>query len=167
MGPYHEDTDHPWHRLERGEVTLAEARAANLARSRPPAWVGRQPLAEMAFETNDEMVELVRDLRGGGLRTGLLTEQRPRAARPLVGAAPLRRAVRRRGRQPRGRDAQAQPRPSTGSPWSAGRDRGPHRVPGRHRQQRRAALAEGMVGVLVEGDGAEAIAHVRELAGLS
>jgi hypothetical protein len=31
MGPYHEDTDHPWHRLERGEVTMAEARAANVA----------------------------------------------------------------------------------------------------------------------------------------
>ncbi len=25
FGPYHADTDHPWHRLERGEVTVAEA----------------------------------------------------------------------------------------------------------------------------------------------
>ena len=24
FGPYHEDTDHPWHRLERGEVSLAD-----------------------------------------------------------------------------------------------------------------------------------------------
>jgi len=24
VGPYHEDTDHPWHRLERGEVTIEE-----------------------------------------------------------------------------------------------------------------------------------------------
>jgi putative hydrolase of the HAD superfamily len=27
FGPYHEDTDHPWHRLERGQVPLAEAMA--------------------------------------------------------------------------------------------------------------------------------------------
>src|SRR5438874_1729967 len=24
LGPYHEDTDHPWHRVERGELALAE-----------------------------------------------------------------------------------------------------------------------------------------------
>jgi epoxide hydrolase-like predicted phosphatase len=28
FGPYHEDTDHPWHRLERGEATLADTRVA-------------------------------------------------------------------------------------------------------------------------------------------
>ena len=28
MGPHHEDSDHPWHRLERGEITMAECRAA-------------------------------------------------------------------------------------------------------------------------------------------
>lgn len=28
FGPYHADTDHPWHRLERGEVTLSDAMAA-------------------------------------------------------------------------------------------------------------------------------------------
>ena len=28
FGPYEEDGDHPWHRLERGEVTLEAARAA-------------------------------------------------------------------------------------------------------------------------------------------
>ena len=26
FGPYHEDTDHPWHRLERGELSLEDAR---------------------------------------------------------------------------------------------------------------------------------------------
>ena len=26
FGPYHEDTDHPWHRVERGEIALLEAR---------------------------------------------------------------------------------------------------------------------------------------------
>jgi putative hydrolase of the HAD superfamily len=28
FGPYHEDTDHPWHRLERGEATLDDTRTA-------------------------------------------------------------------------------------------------------------------------------------------
>lgn len=28
FGPYHADTDHPWHRLERGEITLPDAREA-------------------------------------------------------------------------------------------------------------------------------------------
>ena len=28
FGPYHEDTDHPWHRLERGEATLDDTRVA-------------------------------------------------------------------------------------------------------------------------------------------
>ena len=28
FGPYDEDTDHPWHRLERGEATLADTRTA-------------------------------------------------------------------------------------------------------------------------------------------
>ncbi len=31
FGPYHEDTDHPWHRLERGEIPLVEARDAIIA----------------------------------------------------------------------------------------------------------------------------------------
>ncbi|MGA1362147.1 MAG: hypothetical protein ACO36A_04430, partial [Ilumatobacteraceae bacterium] len=26
MGPHHLDTDHQWHRVERGEITLAECR---------------------------------------------------------------------------------------------------------------------------------------------
>ncbi|MDJ0789766.1 MAG: HAD family phosphatase, partial [Myxococcota bacterium] len=26
FGPYSEDTDHPWHRVERGEIPLLEAR---------------------------------------------------------------------------------------------------------------------------------------------
>ncbi len=74
MGPYHEDTDHPWHRLERGEIELAEALSHNrdaLAAAGielPPPMSG-----SFAFEVNEPMVDLVRDLREAGLRTGLLT----------------------------------------------------------------------------------------------
>ena len=31
FGPYHEDTDHPWHRLERGELTFDECNTALIA----------------------------------------------------------------------------------------------------------------------------------------
>src|SRR5262245_66622264 len=34
FGPYHADTDHPWHRLERGEIAFGEAREAILALGR-------------------------------------------------------------------------------------------------------------------------------------
>ena len=76
MGPYHEDTDHPWHRLERGEITLAEVRAHNkeaLARlgiEPPPAG---SSAATLAFRPNEEMLALLVDLRTAGLRTGMLT----------------------------------------------------------------------------------------------
>jgi putative hydrolase of the HAD superfamily len=167
MGPYHEDTDHPWHRLERGEVSMAEARAANLAAFEAAGVGAPPPLTEMAFETNEEMVELVRDLRGGGLRTGLLTnnarELRDRwwALLPYdelfddvvdsheVGMRKPNPAIYRLALERLGATADR----------TAFLDDIASNVA--------AALAEGMVGVLVEGDGANAIAHVRELAGLS
>jgi putative hydrolase of the HAD superfamily len=34
FGPYHQDTDHPWHRVERGELELGDAREEILALSR-------------------------------------------------------------------------------------------------------------------------------------
>jgi putative hydrolase of the HAD superfamily len=75
FGPYHEDTDHAWHRLERGEIALEEA-------VREIAAIG----AEHDFELNpvevlmrtggglrEVLVERVRALRGAGLATALLT----------------------------------------------------------------------------------------------
>lgn len=38
FGPYHEDTDHPWHRLERGEMPLLDARDAIMALGRSAPW---------------------------------------------------------------------------------------------------------------------------------
>jgi len=78
MGPHDEDGDHPWHRLERGEITMAELRAANRAalaahgvEMPPPAPGTLAPL--LAFERNDAMFELVSDARAAGLRTAVLT----------------------------------------------------------------------------------------------
>ena len=74
MGPYHEDTDHPWHRLERGEITLEEVREANRAAlAAAGVAVPFPPAPQLTFEPNDDMLALIRDLRAAGLRTGLLT----------------------------------------------------------------------------------------------
>lgn len=77
FGPYDEDTDHPWHRLERGEVTVIEARDAILAASVEEAGRPIDPFELLASlsgsEIRHEMVEFCRELRAGGIRTGLLT----------------------------------------------------------------------------------------------
>jgi putative hydrolase of the HAD superfamily len=166
MGPYHEDTDHPWHRLERGELTLAEVRAANLAALEAAGVGPLPPPTEMAFEANEDMVELVRDLRRTGLRTGLLTNNARELRERWWGLLPydelfddvldshevgMRKpnpAIYRLALERLGATADR----------TAFLDDIASNVA--------AAQAEGMLGVLVEGDGAEAIAHVRELAGL-
>jgi putative hydrolase of the HAD superfamily len=74
MGPYHQDTDHPWHRLERGEIELIDAIAhhrealAEAGIELPSALSG-----SFAFEINEAMVGLVRELRDVGVATAVLT----------------------------------------------------------------------------------------------
>jgi epoxide hydrolase-like predicted phosphatase len=77
FGPYHADTDHPWHRLERGEIAFAEAREAILALGRA-AGFDADPLRvfqRMAGGggAREAMVERARRLRAAGLRTALVT----------------------------------------------------------------------------------------------
>lgn len=77
IGDYAEDGDHPWHRLERGEITLDENRRLNkdallAAGVRiPPPPPGGLPMIE--FDLNEPVVQLVRDLRAAGIRLGVLT----------------------------------------------------------------------------------------------
>jgi epoxide hydrolase-like predicted phosphatase len=78
FGPYHEDTDHPWHRLERGEIPLAEARDAIVALGRAEG-VDADPFelfASMASGprgAHDSMVERARAIAARGYRTALVT----------------------------------------------------------------------------------------------
>lgn len=78
FGPYDVDGDHPWHRLERGELSFGDANDA-IADLADAAGHGRvQPMdVLMALATDrgvrDFMVDLVRDLRGRGLATGIIT----------------------------------------------------------------------------------------------
>jgi putative hydrolase of the HAD superfamily len=81
FGSYHEDTDHPWHRVERGELSLegyrdeARAEAAASGFDIDPIRV----LAALGSGGSDggvirnDVVEVVRAVRAGGRRTALVT----------------------------------------------------------------------------------------------
>ena len=76
LGPYHEDTDHPWHRLERGEISLGEYAGDLTTRAVDAGMdVDFTRLAGLlgALEVHEEMVEAVRRLRSDGYRTALVT----------------------------------------------------------------------------------------------
>jgi epoxide hydrolase-like predicted phosphatase len=78
FGPYDRDTDHPWHRLERGELSLLDARTAimGLATDAGLAFDPLVILARMAGKgsgARDAVVAATRRLRTRGLRTALVT----------------------------------------------------------------------------------------------
>jgi epoxide hydrolase-like predicted phosphatase len=76
MGPYHEDTDHAWHRLERGEITMVEYGKDLFARA-------VEEKVELDFASlrdlmgrlvvHDVVVERIRALRHEAYLTGLVT----------------------------------------------------------------------------------------------
>jgi epoxide hydrolase-like predicted phosphatase len=76
VGPYHEDTDHPWHRLERGEITLetwlteVQALAASTG-----ATFDLAPLQKLfgELQVHDDVVAHIVALRSDGYRTALIT----------------------------------------------------------------------------------------------
>ena len=77
FGPYDRDTDHPWHRLERGELSFAEARDAILALGLREG-LDTDPLAIFSRMSGggaarEVVVGRVRELRAAGLRTALVT----------------------------------------------------------------------------------------------
>jgi putative hydrolase of the HAD superfamily len=85
MGDYGADTDHPWHRLERGEISLEENREHNrralaeigieMPPDRPAGSTGSASSNAFVFEVNAPMVELVGELRelAPRVRLGVLT----------------------------------------------------------------------------------------------
>ena len=89
MGDYGQDTDHPWHRLERGEISMLEYReqlaplvleaglqptASSLETPAPAASDSpNPPVVSFAFEPNHLVIELVHELKASGFRLGVLT----------------------------------------------------------------------------------------------
>ncbi len=81
MGPHHLDTDHPWHRVERGEITLAECRALTKQRLDDAGIVATVPAEKPAtsggpaftFQLNDDMVAFIHDLKNAKYPIAILT----------------------------------------------------------------------------------------------
>lgn len=77
FGPLDFDSDHPWHRLERAEVSLAQAREEimRLAAEAGAAVDPFQVFARIAVKrtTHASLADRVRELRAEGYRTGLIT----------------------------------------------------------------------------------------------
>ena len=78
FGPYDDDTDHPWHRLERGELALAAAREEIIALGRREG-IDADPLhllgamSRGGAGTRAEVVDFARALKSAGLRSALVT----------------------------------------------------------------------------------------------
>jgi len=78
FGPYHEDTDHTWHRLERGEITLVAAREEIMAEGARQGFVfdPLEILTRLAGSkggVRTPLVDRVHDLRREGYQTALVT----------------------------------------------------------------------------------------------
>lgn len=80
MGPHHLDTDHQWHRVERGEITLAECRAITKQKLDEAGIVATVPAEKptaggpaFQFQLNDDMVAFIHDLKSAGIPIGILT----------------------------------------------------------------------------------------------
>lgn len=75
-GPYHEDTDHPWHRLERGEITVDEwLTAVNAAAEEAGRALDLTPMQTLLTDlaVHDDVVAHIGGLRADGYRTALVT----------------------------------------------------------------------------------------------
>lgn len=77
FGAYDRDDDHPWHRLERGEIELGRARdeIIELGRSAGFEIDPIQLLIEGmgSHDPREDLIDLVRRIRADGVRTALVT----------------------------------------------------------------------------------------------
>lgn len=76
IGSYEEDTDHPWHQVERGEMAIADWAVAVTAAGREQGIeVDFTPLQSLLGEMTlqEPIVERVRTLRVEGYQLGLIT----------------------------------------------------------------------------------------------
>lgn len=78
FGGYINDGDHPWHRVERGEISLELARDQILdlgkqADLHVDVWEVFMAMAENGGGLREELVEYVSTIRGAGYATGIIT----------------------------------------------------------------------------------------------
>ncbi len=78
FGGYVVDSDHPWHQVERGEITLENARERIMALGREQGldvdiWEVFMAMAENGGGLRTELVDYVPRIRASGLATGIIT----------------------------------------------------------------------------------------------
>lgn len=77
FGAYHQDTDHPWHQLERGEISFDEARARTIVLGeREGLKVDPLDLLVRMAGGNlmrEPMVDLLKAVKQAGYATGIIT----------------------------------------------------------------------------------------------
>ncbi|CAA0121525.1 Alpha-D-glucose 1-phosphate phosphatase YihX [Halioglobus japonicus] len=78
FGGYGIDGDHPWHQVERGEISLENAREDILTLGKAQGlhvdiWDVFMAMAENGGGLRSELVEYVRKIRAAGLGTGIIT----------------------------------------------------------------------------------------------
>lgn len=78
MGPQYESGDHPWHKLERGEIEQHQLQEllTPIAADHGVAFRGNEVqllLQENVFEINHYVLDHIADLRGRGFKTALLS----------------------------------------------------------------------------------------------
>jgi putative hydrolase of the HAD superfamily len=75
FGAYDRDTDHPWHRLERGELSLIAAREAIMELGEPEHRIDLfEALGSLRHATvRPDVVQIARDARAVGVKTAIVT----------------------------------------------------------------------------------------------
>ena len=78
FGGYVVDSDHPWHQVERGEITLENARERIMTLGREQGlavdiWEVFMAMAENGGGLRTELVDYVPRIRASGLATGIIT----------------------------------------------------------------------------------------------
>jgi putative hydrolase of the HAD superfamily len=76
LGPYDQDTSHPWHRAERGEITIVDWAIDTGERARQAGFefdFGAMASVLGALEVYDQMVNECRRLRAADYKVALLT----------------------------------------------------------------------------------------------
>ena len=79
FGGYHTDTDHPWHRVERGEISLESARDQIMALGKAQGlhvdiWEVFMAMAENGGGLHQELVDYLPTIRGAGLAPAIITK---------------------------------------------------------------------------------------------
>jgi epoxide hydrolase-like predicted phosphatase len=78
FGGYAADSDHPWHKVERGEISLENAREGIMALARKQGlevdiWDVFMSMAENGGGLREDLVDYVSTIRAAGLATAIIT----------------------------------------------------------------------------------------------